>query len=299
MRCLACPSPRSIALASSTSWAAVSSGCRPGFAEEELEGIRRLDRGGEERGRRLPIVLADLEPARLKLADDPLDLDRVEPERLQDLHQLRALDRARRLGGLEHPLEVFALEERLEVDRRLGPVSGRHLRLSPNNPCRCLVGRAAPIVPAAFRGTRDRRIAVATRRPEARGRGDKARPGGEPGVLGVVEAQDSVSPRAQRTPQPGSGSPRARVRRLFVLRHPRHDVGIGALSESSGGRAPKPSSLSHFQQTTASARRIGRRPDPFMDTVGGAPRWPPGVREAAPRQKARGPKGKTCASSQW
>ena len=126
----------------------------PGLAQEELERIRRrLDGSGKERGRRPPIVLADVEPARLELTDDPVDLDGVERVRLQDLHQLHALDRARRLGRLEQPLEVLALEEGLEVDRRLGLVRCRHLRVSPINPSQCVAiarSRLAPIAPAAL-----------------------------------------------------------------------------------------------------------------------------------------------------
>src|SRR5207247_2876111 len=71
----------------------------PGLAQEELERIRRrLDGSGKKRGRPLPIVLADVEPTRLELANDPVDLDRIERLRLQDLDQLHALDRARRRG---------------------------------------------------------------------------------------------------------------------------------------------------------------------------------------------------------
>jgi hypothetical protein len=93
----------------------------PSRAHEQLERIRRrLDGSGKQRGRRLPIILADVEPARLELADDPVELDRIERARLEDLDQLRALDRARRLGRLEQPLQVLALEESLEVDPRLG-----------------------------------------------------------------------------------------------------------------------------------------------------------------------------------
>jgi hypothetical protein len=99
-----------------------------GLAQEELQRVRgRLGHGHD--GRRLRRLLGrvdEVDAARVELAVDEIDLDRVEVVHLDQLDKLGALQGPGSLAGLEERPDLLDLEEPLDLGHgHLGTSSTR------------------------------------------------------------------------------------------------------------------------------------------------------------------------------
>ena len=91
------------------------------LAKKELQRVgRRLDRRRQQRGDRPLVVVLDVDAAALELAVDGVRLEGVEPVGVDELRELGRANEAGRLTRLEQLVQVLALGEGLEIDRRFG-----------------------------------------------------------------------------------------------------------------------------------------------------------------------------------